>query len=222
LRLLHIDASPRGERSHTRRLTREAIAAWLSERPADEVVHLEVGRRPPPPVDEHWIAAAFTSPDSRTPDMRAALAVSDALVRQLLSAELLIVGLPMYNFGVPAAFKAYIDQIVRVGVTFAFEPDAARPYTPLVRGKRMLVIVATGDGGYGPGGPFEHLNHVDRYVRTVFGFIGIEEIEFVHVGYDEFGGERLAASFVSARQRLERLVHRLSRQAAPHTQITSD
>jgi FMN-dependent NADH-azoreductase len=179
-------------------------------------VHVDVGRTPPASVDEGWIAAAFTSPERRTPDMRASLAVSDTLVAQLLAADLLIVGLPMYNFSVPAGFKAYIDQLVRVGVTFAFEPDdAVQPYKPLVHGKRMLVVVGTGDGGYEPGGRYERLNYVDPYLRTVFGFVGIEDITFVHVGNDEFGGERLAASLASARRRIEALVGEWSREAAP-------
>lgn len=207
MRLLHIDASPRSERSHTRRLTREFMSAWLERRPDDQVEHVDVGRTPPPPVDEAWIAAAFTAPSERTLGMREALRVSDELVAQLLRADLVVVGLPMYNFGVPAGFKAYIDQVVRVGVTFSFEPeDEASPYKPLVHGKRMVVVVATGDAGYERGGRYEHLNHVDPYLRTIFRFIGIADITFVHVGNDEFGGRRLAESLARARAKMREVV----------------
>lgn len=207
MRLLHIDASPRGDRSHTRRLTRELIEAWLRERPADQVHHLDIGHLPPPHVDEPWIAAAFTDPDERTTGMREVLRVSDELIGQLLDAELIVAGVPMYNFSIPSGFKAYIDQIARVGVTFAFEPDdEAAPYKPLVRGKRMIVVVATGDAGYEAGGRYEHWNHIDPYLRTVFGFIGITDITFVYVGNDEFGGARLADSLRRARAALHAIV----------------
>jgi FMN-dependent NADH-azoreductase len=207
VRLLHIDASPRGDRSHTRRLTRELIDAWLRERPGDDVRQLDVGHRPPPHVDEPWIAAAFTAPDERTPAMREALRVSDELIAQLLDAEVIVAGVPMYNFSVPSGFKAYIDQIARVGVTFAFEPDDEdAPYKPLVHAKRMIVVIATGDAGYEAGGRYEHWNHIDPYLRTVFGFIGITDITFVHVGNGELGGERLADSLRRARAAIDGIV----------------
>ena len=204
MRLLHIDASPRDARSHSRRLTLEFVSAWQHERPNDPVEHLDLGRTPPPHVDESWIAAAFATPSNRTEAMSAALGVSDALIAQLVNADVIIVGIPMYNFSVPSGFKAYIDQIVRVGVTFAFEPeDDDRPYKPLVHGKRMLVIVATGDSGYETGGRHQALNHLDPYLLTVFGFLGITDITFVHAGNDEFGGERLVTSLAGARSRIE-------------------
>jgi FMN-dependent NADH-azoreductase len=207
MQLLHIDASPRGARSHTRRLSREFISAWLRTRPFDQVDYLDVGLAPPPPVDEAWIAAAFTAPEGRTPAMRDALKVSDGLLRPFLTAELIVIGLPMYNFSVPAGFKAFIDQIARVGVTFAFDPeDEQNPYKPLLRGKRMIVIVATGDAGYEAGGRYERLNHLDPYLRTVFGFLGIVDITFIHVGNDEFGGKRLAESVTAARARIENVI----------------
>ncbi len=135
--LLHIDASPRGERSQSRRLTRELVDSWRAGHPGVTVTHRDVGHDPPPHVDEAWIAAAFAPPAERTRAMHAALRTSDELIDELLAADVWVIGVPMYNFGVPSGFKAYIDQIVRVGRTFAFEPeDAGEPYKPLVRGKR--------------------------------------------------------------------------------------
>ncbi len=205
--MLHIDASPRSDRSHTRRLTREFIDTWRKAHPADTVGYRDVGRDPPPPVDESWIAAAFTPPRERTLAMRKALRISDGLVDEFLAADVYVIGAPMYNFTVPSAFKAYIDQIVRVGRTFAFEPeDEQQPYKPLVHGKRMFVVVASGDSGYESGGRFEQLNHLDPYLRTVFGFIGITDITFIYVGNDEFGGHRLEQSVARARARIIKLI----------------
>jgi FMN-dependent NADH-azoreductase len=126
-------------RSHTRRLAHEFVSAWRCERLDDRVDHLDPGRTPPPHVDESWIAAAFTAPTHRIDAMRATLRVSDALIAQLMDADMIVVGVSMYNLSVPSSFKASIDQIVSIGVTFAFEPeDDKQLYKPLVRGKRMI------------------------------------------------------------------------------------
>lgn len=205
--LLHLDVSPRdNSRSHSRALTKKFIDVWLSAHPDDSVIYRDIGHHPPPFVDQAWIAAAFTPPEERTPQMRAVLQVSDNLVDELLTADILVIGLPMYNFGVPAAFKSYIDQIVRIRRTFNFDPDDQKqPYKPLVHNKRIFVIVATGDSGYERGGRFAQLNHLDPHLRTVFGFIGITDLSFVHVGNDEFGGERLTHSLLDAHKRINEL-----------------
>ncbi|MEV4207457.1 FMN-dependent NADH-azoreductase [Nocardia salmonicida] len=200
--LLQLDASPRRSRSHTRTLTGEFVARWSEGRPGDTVIRRDLGHEPPPHLTEEWIAAAFTTPAQRTPQMHEVLAYSDRLVDELFASDVLVLGVPMYNFGVPAMLKAYIDQIVRVGRTFSFDPDAAAPYTPLTSGKRAFVIVGTGDAGYEVGGPLASMNHVEPYLRTALGFIGIDEVEFVYTGNDEFGGERLLRSLEHARSRV--------------------
>ncbi|MEV0246609.1 NAD(P)H-dependent oxidoreductase [Nocardia sp. NPDC050712] len=205
-KLLHLDASPRGPRSHTRTLTDDFVTRWVSQRSEVTVAHRDLGVRPPPHVTEGWIAAAFADPATRTPQMRADLAVSEDLVDELLGTDVLVLGVPMYNFGIPAMLKAYIDQIVRVGRTFGFDPEAENPYTPLLpAGKRAYVIVSTGDSGYQSGGPLAGLNQVEPYLRTVFGFIGLDDLEFVYAGNDEFGGERLSASLAAAHDRVAEL-----------------
>jgi FMN-dependent NADH-azoreductase len=204
--LLHIDASPRGSRSHSRALTKEFVDTWLKSHPTDTAIYRDIGHFPPPHVDETWIAAAFTPPGQRTQQMRETLRTSDELVCELLVADILVIGLPMYNFGAPSSFKAYIDQIVRIGRTFDFYPDDQdQPYKPLVHDKRIFFIVATGDSGYEEGGRLADLNHLDPHLRTVFGFIGVTNVTFVYVGNDEFGGESLANSLLSARARIVEL-----------------
>ena len=125
--VLHLDASPRGERSHSRKLSRTILESWLRAHPDDQVTYRDLGRSPVPLVDEPMIGAAFTPPDARTPEQREAIKASDALVDELLAADTLIFGVPMYNFGVPAGFKAYIDQIVRAGRPSAVPTPGAWP-----------------------------------------------------------------------------------------------
>ncbi|WPH16724.1 FMN-dependent NADH-azoreductase [Variovorax paradoxus] len=220
MNLLHIDASARPGRSgidahgsHTRRLSARFVERWREARPDDRVDYLDVGQHPPAHVDARWIHAAFTAPAEREPWMAEALAESDRLVDQLVAADLIVVGLPMYNFSVPAQFKAWIDNIVRVGRTFGFDrARGAVPYWPMLAdaGKRMVLLGARGDHGYDPGGRIAHLNHAERTVRSVFGYIGITEVFEAAVECDEFGGEQLAESLRQAEQKVDRLVDQLA------------
>ena len=204
--LLHIDASPRGERSHSRRMTREFVEQWKQAHPDDTVTYRDLGRHPVPHVDEPWIAAAFTPPEQHTPELRDAIHLSDQLVDEFLAADVYVIGVPMYNFSVPSGFKAYIDQIVRVGRTVAFEPDdTANVFKPLVLGKKMFIVEARGDSGFQPGGRYAQMNHHDPYLVTVFGFMGITDITFVHVENDEYGGQKLAESIAQARTKIAEL-----------------
>ena len=205
--LLHIDASPRGERSHSRRMTREFVEQWKQQHPNDTIAYRDVGRNPVPHVDEAWIAAAFSSPAQHTPQLQEAIRLSDQLIDEFLAADIYVIGVPMYNFSVPSGFKAYIDQIVRMGRTVDFEPqDADNPYKPLVLGKKMFIIGARGDSGFQPGGRYEKMNHHDPYLSTVFGFMGITDITFIHVENDEYGGQKLADSIANARAKITALV----------------
>jgi FMN-dependent NADH-azoreductase len=119
----------------------------------------------------------------------------------------------MYNFSVPAQFKAWIDNIVRVGRTFGFDrARGAIPYWPMLdgAGKRLVLLGARGDHGYGPGQRIAHLNHTEASVRSVFGYIGITDIHEIAAEYDEFGGEQLAQSLRQAEQGIDELVQALS------------
>ncbi|MEY9360675.1 FMN-dependent NADH-azoreductase [Bradyrhizobium yuanmingense] len=209
-RLEPSDANPRG--SHTRRLTQRFVQRWLQSRPGDRVVCRDLGRFAPSQVTDDWVKAAFAKPDQREPWMRGALAESDALVDELISADLIVAGVPMYNFGVPAQFKAYIDNIVRVGRTFGFDrsrPD--NPYSALLEGmdKRLVLLGSRGDYGYDPGGHMAAVNHLEGAVRDVFAFIGITAFHSIAIEYDEFGDDRLQASIAAAERAVDDLVDEL-------------
>ena len=206
MKILHIDASPRYSRSHTRKLTQDFIKLWQEKDPAATVIYRDLGKALPSFINENWIAAAFTAANQRTPEQQQQLNESDSLVEEFMTADMLVMGVPMYNFGVPAVLKAWIDQIVRVGRTFLFEPDDPQPYKPLLTDKPTIIMVATGDSGYEPDGPYASLNQVEPYLRTVLPFIGINQLHFVYAGNDEFGGERLAESLLQAEQQIQQLV----------------
>jgi FMN-dependent NADH-azoreductase len=217
--VLHIDSSARTGRSdetcfgsHTRRLSAKFVDAWRSTRPHDPILYRDVGQSPPAPVTGRWIHAAFTPINKREEWMHEALAESDTLVEELLTADVIVAGVPMYNFGVPAQFKAYIDNIVRVGRTFGFDRGReGEPYWPLVpAGKRLVVLSSRGDFGYDPGERLEKSNHVEPGVRTPFAYIGITQMHSIAVEYDEFADDRLQTSLTKAEQSIDALVASLT------------
>jgi FMN-dependent NADH-azoreductase len=219
--LLHIDSSPRS-RSHSRSLTGLFVDLWVRRFPDTEIVTRDLGVFTAPHITEAWIAAAFCQPDQRGSSMRKALEVSDLLVDELLRADMLLFGVPMYNFGLPSMLKAYFDNIVRVNRTFLFEPDDhGNPYKPLVQNKSAYVIVTSGDSGYQGDGPLWHLNHVEPHLRTILGFIGIGHVEFAYSGNDEFGGEQLERSLSSAREKIKHLVE-TAEARCPHQLLPKD
>lgn len=217
--LLHIDSSARRASSlddphgsHTRRLSARFVQRWRAAHPDDKVIHRDVGLAPPAPVSGEWIHAAFTKPAERQPWMNEVLAESDQLIDELIEADIIVAGVPMYNFSVPSTFKAYIDNIVRVGRTFGFDRGrAGAPYWPLLDGYRKSVIVLSsrGDYGYADGERAAHLNHVERSVETALAYIGITDVHGAAIEFDEFADNRLRTSINAAELRVDALVDML-------------
>ena len=175
--LLHIDSSPRGERSISRQLTHNFVTAWQQKTPDLKITYRDLGHQIIPPVDEPWIAAAFAPPEASSPEIKSALEISNELIDELLAADYYVFGIPMYNFSVPSNFKAYIDQVVRVRRTFIVNEQGG--YEGLVNNKKMLVITARG-GAYSAGTPTEQYDFQEPYLRAIFGMIGITDITFIH------------------------------------------
>ncbi len=175
MNILHIDSSPRGERSHSRQLTHAFVEELKATQPNVSVVYRDLGHDPVPPVDEKWIAAAFSDSATHSPELQQGIALSNQLVDELLAADIIVIGAPMHNFSISSTLKAYIDQIVRAGRTF--NPAT---FQGLVTGKKLFVLTARGNGGYGPGEPMEAMNFQEPYLKTVFGYIGITDVTFVN------------------------------------------
>lgn len=219
LHILQIDASarsglsgidPRG--SHTRRLTHRFVERWQAARPQDILAYRDVGQQPPSPVSGDWIAAAFTRPERRDEAARARLAESDILVEELLRADLVVIGAPMYNFGLPAPLKAWVDNVVRVGVTFGFDRSRqGEPYWPMLpAGKRLVILSSRGDYGYDPGGRLGDINLVERGLSVPMSYIGLTQTHSIAIEYDEFADERLRASIAAAEASVDGLVTELA------------
>ena len=176
--LLHVDSSPLGDVSISRRLSGEFVAQWQKAHPDGRVITRDLTATPLPVLNTEWIGASFTPEEARTPAQRNALALSDELVAELETADEYVIGVPMHNFTVAAGLRLWIDQIVRAGRTFAFVNGAAKG---LLQGKKASFLIASG-GVYGPGTAMESYNFVEPYLRTVFGFVGVADAQFHAAG----------------------------------------
>lgn len=207
--LLQLDASARPGRagevphgSQTRRLTHRFVSRWRRGRPGDTVTYRDLGLAPPTPIDHAWVAAAFSEAERAQPWTQGALDESERLIAELKAADIVVIGAPLYNFGMPAALKAWVDQVVRIGLTFAVDPQGneAEPYTGLLadRPRTAVVLVSRGGTGYGPGEPLDGMNHLESSLATALGFMGITDIRCVAVEHEEEGGARFEASVAQA------------------------
>jgi len=201
IKVLEISASARINGSASRELSRNLIDA-LRDRHGD----VEVTRRDLSDgiafVDEAWIEANFTPEETRTERHREALADSDLLVAELKDADILVVGVPVYNFNMPAALKAWIDMVARARLTFRYTENGAEG---LLQGKKAYLVVAT--GGVPVGSPADFAT---PYLTHALGFIGITDIEIIAA--DRLNSQADEA-MDTARARIAALVH-LAPQAA--------
>jgi FMN-dependent NADH-azoreductase len=182
--LLHLDSSPRGDRSVSRSLTGEFATEWQAKFPAGKITYRNLSDSSLPFVNEDWIAAAFSDPNNLTLEQAEAIRVSNELIDEFLAADYYVFGVPMYNFGVPAIFKAYIDQITRIGRTFSMDETG---FKGLVHGKKLLVVSSEG-GNYREGSPAHSFDMQKPYLKLIFGFMGITDISFV-VADNLMGGD---------------------------------
>lgn len=170
--LLQIDSSPLGEASVSRALSGEFVQNWKAANPGANIVTRDLSAQALPAVTASWLAANFTPEESRTKEQKELLSISETLIAELLAADVLVLGVPMYNFGIPAVLKLWIDQIVRAGKTFNYTENGL---VGLLTVKTAHVFVASG-GVYDPGSPAAGLNFVEPYLRAVLGSLGIKDV----------------------------------------------
>lgn len=205
--LLHLDTSVRSERSLSRRLSAAFVDTWLRERPTDKVLRRDLAAETPPFVDEAWIAASFTPEAQRSAAMIDHLSVSDTYIEEVEAADVLIIATPMFNYGMPARLKAWIDQIVRVERTFSFDLRRGDwPLEPVFMGKALVMLTSAGEFGFGPGEPREQMNHLDTHLRIATRYLGVERSFHLGLEYQEFGDDRHARSVADAYEQLPELV----------------
>ncbi len=209
--ILKIDASARQARSLTRMMSDLFLNSWSKTGAESNVIRRDVGLNPPAAISESWIASAFMPPEKRSPEQISMLNTSDEFIEEVAQADVILIATPMYNYGMPAALKAWVDQVVRIGKTFTF--DLARgddPLEPLFEGKTLVALTATGEFGFAPGERNESSGHLIPHLRTVSKYLGADEMHHVGIEYQEFGDHRFDASKIKAVQQVERLAAKLA------------
>lgn len=192
--LLRLDASANTSSSLTRALADRFIDEWRALRPQDRLIVRDVGVAPPPALSQDFLAAAFEK-GARSEEQKAVLKLSDELIGELEAADIIIIAAPMYNYGMPAALKAWFDQVIRINKTFSFDlARGDRPLEPMMNGKLLAVLTASGEFGFGPGGLNESAGHLVPHIRTCAKYLGAVHIRHVGIEYQEFGDERHRAS----------------------------
>lgn len=210
--VLHIDASARTSRSLSRELSRGFVEAWQAVRPHDEIIVRDVGKTPPLAITESWIGAVFTREEERTAEQAQIVALSDTLIDELARADVIVIGTPMYNYGMPSALKAWVDQVVRIGKTFTFDLSRGDfPLEPIMSGKTLVLLSSCGEFGFEPGGIREHMNHLDTHLGAIKHYLGADAMHHVAIEYQEFGGARHEASIAAAHAKARELAISLCR-----------
>lgn len=174
--LLTINTSPMTRTAVTRRLVEAFLSSWKIRFPGGRIIRRDLGVEPPPHPDERSLLAFSKPVEALTDADREALQVSDELVSELIAADHVVIGSPMYNFTVTSGLKAWIDLIGRPGKTFDYTAEGPMG---LLGGKQVFVLTARG-GFYADGGPDGDLDFQESFLRGYFGFLGIDQVHFVH------------------------------------------
>jgi FMN-dependent NADH-azoreductase len=170
--LLQINTSIFSDGGQSSRLAERFVAAWREGHPDGIVIVHDLAKDPVPHIDAGRFGAFLARPDARTTEQQGVVDYSDALIDELARADVIVLGLPMYNFGVPSTLKAYFDHVARAGVTFRYTPDGP---VGLLKGKKVYVFAARG-GAY-VGTPRDTQT---QYVRDFLAFLGMDDVEFVY------------------------------------------
>lgn len=187
LKVLRVDSSARAENSTTRKLT-ESLLSHLSEK-QELAITLRNVAEGLPFVSPDWVGANFTDPADRNAEQQKTLAQSDALIAEVQAADVLVIGVPVYNFGVPAALKAWIDMIARARETFKYTETGP---VGLVSGKKAYLVVASGGTEVGSG-----IDFATPYMKHILSFIGVTDVTVIAAGQqmmDEKASEKAEKS----------------------------
>jgi len=196
--LLQIKTSLFSENGQSSRLSDKFVSQWKAGHPDGNVVVRDLGTAPVPHLTAERFGAFISKPEERTAEQQAVLDFSDALIDELRNADVIALGLPLYNFGIPSALKAYFDHIARAGVTFRYTENGP---VGLLGGKKVYVLAAR--GGKYLGTPRDTQT---GYVRDFLGFLGLDDVEFVYAEGLNMGEESKQNALNDAHATIEQLI----------------
>lgn len=193
-RILVIESSARRQGSVSRQLTAEFLANWRAAHPADTIQMRDLALEPVPHLDADLLGGWMKPAAEQSAAEQAALQRSNLLTEELLAADVLVLAAPMYNFAIPSTLKAWLDHVLRAGVTFKYTESGPQG---LLSGKRAYVL--TSRGGVYAGGP---LDQQEPYLRQALAFVGIHDVTFVHAEGLNMGAEFAEKGLAKAKEQL--------------------
>mgnify|MGYP003564089159 FL=1 len=194
MQLLHIDSSITGDASVSRQLTAQVVEAWKASHPGTQVTYLDLAVNAPNHFTMDAMAPRTGQTDGLTEAQKRENAVSEQLVSQFLAADVVVIGAPFYNFGVPTQLKAWIDRIAQPGRTFKYGANGPEG---LAKGKTVIVASARG-GVYSTSAGGQAMEHQESYLQTVMGFFGVTDVRFVRAEGVAMGPDAKAQALAAA------------------------
>lgn len=196
--LLVINSSASGDASVSRLLVEDAVAKLLAQEPEAKVVRRDLGADPVPHLTVDAVVGIRGEPANEA--QNATRALSDQLIAELQAADIVVIGAPMYNFGMPSTLKAWFDHVLRAGVTFKYSEAGPEG---LLKGKRVIVVESR--GGFYSEGPVQAWDSQEPHLKTLLGFVGITDAAFVRAEKLGFGPEARDVAIAGAKAELTRL-----------------
>jgi len=195
MNILQINASPRRAAANSTRVANDITARLLADNPGAKLTVRDLGAQPHPALDEAALGALFTPADQRTPEQAARVAQDDALIAELQAHDTIVIGVPMYNFGLPVQLKHWIDAVARNGVTFRYTDKGPEG---LLKGKKVYIGFAR--GGRYRGTPADAQT---PYFKTFLGFLGMTDVNFIYAEGLNMGPDAQAQGFAEAKADLD-------------------
>jgi len=199
--LLHIDSSIQGGDSNSRNLSAKLVTLWQQQNPLGLVVTRDIVTNPIPHIDEALMAGLLQPDATHSNATQQAVVKADEIIDEFLAADVVVLGVPMYNFGIPSTLKVWVDHISRAGRTFKYTDKG-----PVgLAGDKRIVVVSTRGGIYED----ERMDHQITYLKTLFGFLGISDIDVIQAEGLNLSGEVYQQNMLAAEKQMEVVVPKL-------------
>lgn len=198
MNLLQIDSSLFGDHGKSSQLAHHFVAQWLQQNPGSRVTRRDLATHPIPHLDATTLQANMTPADKRTPEQQALAAVADEAIAELQNHDVLVLAVPMYNFGIPSTLKAWIDAVARAGTTFRYTANGPEG---LLKGKKAYVLTARGGAYLGTPNDTQ-----TPYLKTFLGFIGITDVTFVHAEKLNMNADLQPQILADAKAEIDKLI----------------
>ncbi len=198
MNLLYVSSSLFGEQGKSSQLADHFLAQWQQQNPGARITLRDLAAKPIPHLDAATLQANMTPADKRTPEQQALAAVADDAIAELQNHDVLVLGVPMYNFGVPSTLKAWIDSVARAGTTFRYTANGPEG---LLKGKKAYVLTARGGAYLGTPNDTQ-----TPYLKTFLGFIGITDVTFVHAEKLNMNADLQPQILADAKAEIDKLI----------------